>query len=194
MGDVAAFSFYPGKNLGAMGEAGAVVTRSQDIADRARLLRDHGQREKYVHVRADGGNSRLDAIQAAVLDLKLPHVSEWNEARRRVAAHYSSRLAGSAVMPPMEMPYARHVYHLYVIGYPERDRLQKALREVGIGTGLHYPIPVHRQEAYAAADLAMDPLPVTDRLASTALSLPMYPHLELETADYVADQILRHVV
>lgn len=191
MGDAAAFSFYPGKNLGAIGEAGAIVTDSEEVARRAQILRDHGQVEKYVHVRADGGNARLDALQAAVLELKLGRLGDWNEARRRVAAQYDRRLNGSAVGTPVERPYARHVYHLYVVRVADRQGLQRSLREAGVATGLHYPIPVHRQEAYRGTATADGSLPRTERAAGEVLSLPMYPHLDPDAVDYVADQVLR---
>ena len=178
MGDAAAFSFYPGKNLGAIGEAGAVTVPTREQAERVRQLRDHGQREKYVHVSAAGGNARLDTIQAAVLLIKLGRLADWNEARRRSAATYRQALAGvSDLALPEEMPYARHVYHLFVVQASDRDALRVQLGERGIPTGLHYPIPLHLQPCYAGNALIAATLPVTERLAATCLSLPMHPHL-----------------
>lgn len=191
LGRVAAFSFYPGKNLGAIGEAGAVVTDDAGLAERVRVLREHGQSEKYVHVTAEGGNARLDALQAAVLDLKLTRLDAWNERRREVARRYRAGLAGSAVELPEEGSYARHVYHLYVIQAEERDRLRHRLDEAGIQTGLHYPVPLHRQEAYAGWPVVAGPLSVTESAASRILSLPMYPHLGMAEVDQVVGQVLR---
>lgn len=191
LGRVAAFSFYPGKNLGAIGEAGAVVTDDPALAERARVLRDHGQSEKYIHVRPDGGNARLDALQAAVLDLKLTRLDGWNERRRAAAARYRSGLSGSPVRLPEEAPYARHVYHLYVIEAEDRDRLRERLGEAGVQTGLHYPVPLHHQAAYAGWPVVAGPLPVTESAAARILSLPMYPHLDEGAVEYVVEQVMR---
>lgn len=192
MGAAAAFSFYPGKNLGAMGEAGALVTRDPAIADRARALRDHGQRERYVHGVASGSNARLDAIQAAVLGLKLERLPAWNEARRRIARIYDERLAGHpSLEAPLEMDYATHVYHLYVIRVEDRDGVRHQLAERGVATGLHYPIPIHLQEAYEGLGLGRGTLPVTEEAADRCLSLPMFPHMSDEQAGHVAEQVLR---
>lgn len=191
LGDVAAFSFYPGKNLGAIGEAGAVVTGDAALARRARILRDHGQAEKYVHVEADGSNARLDALQAAVLTLKLPRLPAWNEARRRAAARYGEHFAGAQFSAPVEASYARHVYHLYVIEVEDRERLREELEGAGVATGLHYPIPLHRQRAYDGWPVVAAPLERTEAAAARVLSLPMYPHLEPGAVDHVAEQVLR---
>lgn len=191
LGDVAAFSFYPGKNLGAIGEAGAVVTRDPALAERARVLRDHGQSEKYVHVVADGSNARLDALQAAVLKLKLGRLDDWNDGRRAAAARYDECLRGSPVRPVHEELYARHVYHLYVIEVEDRERLRRELDSVGIATGLHYPVPLHRQRAYESMPVAAGPLPVTEAAAERILSLPIYPHMGVDAAEHVAEQVLR---
>ncbi len=191
MGRAAIFSFYPGKNLGAIGEAGAVVTSDGDLAGYARRLRDHGQAEKYIHDTAIGSNARLDAIQAAALELKLARLGDWNEGRRRVARVYDERFAGaSSFRPPLEMDYARHVYHLYVIRTPERDRIREELGAEGIATGLHYPIPIHLQQAYAGLGLGRGSLPVTEEAADQCLSLPMFPHMTEEQAARVADRVL----
>jgi dTDP-4-amino-4,6-dideoxygalactose transaminase len=191
MGDAAAFSFYPGKNLGAIGEAGAVTTPHAGWADRARVLRDHGQSRKYEHVTRDGGNARLDALQAAVLALKLGRLDAWNEGRRRAARLYHEGLAGTAVETPVEAEGRRHVYHLYVIRAERRDELAAALAETGVATGLHYPVPVHLQEAYADLETAAGPLTETEAAAREILSLPMYPHLADEDVTFVVDQLRR---
>ena len=188
MGLTAAFSFYPGKNLGAIGEAGAVTTQHAELAQRARVLRDHGQIQKYVHVEAEGGNARLDALQAGVLTLKLRRLPEWNERRRHIAAQYDRALEGTG-LAPREMPWARHIYHLYVIHVEDRDALRDALAERGVSSGMHYPIPLHLQPAFEGQDLAGGPLPVTERLAATCLSLPMYPHLSAEQVERVASAV-----
>ena len=189
MGAVGAFSFYPGKNLGAIGEAGAIVTNDEGLARRARVIRDHGQAEKYVHLIGDGGNFRLDTIQAAVLGIKLQRLDSWNATRRRIAGRYAERLADTGLELPVEMPYATHIYHLYVIQHPERDRVRAELMERGIGAGLHYPIPLHLQPAFQGMELA-GALPETERAAATCLSLPMFAHMTVEQADRVADALL----
>lgn len=189
MGDAAAFSFYPGKNLGAIGEAGAVVVRTSEQVRLARMLRDHGQTEKYIHRIPDGGNMRLDAIQASVLSIKLARLDAWNDARRQAAARYDQLLAGH-VSTPAEMPWARHIYHLYVVQIPERDRVRQELAGQGVATGLHYPIPLHRQPAFEGTLSAKADLPETERLAATCLSLPMHPHIEPGQVDRTAEALL----
>jgi len=179
-GDAAAFSFYPGKNLGAMGEAGAITTADATVAEQCRILRDHGQRERYIHVTGEGGNGRLDAIQAAVLTVKLRRLDSWNEARRRAAEWYASSLARLDVTTPRELPSARHVYHLYVILLPNRDSVRRQLEQVGVQTGLHYPVPLHLQEAYRALGHARGDFPISEHVAGSALSLPIFPHMEEE--------------
>ena len=190
MGDAAAFSFYPGKNLGAMGEAGAVTVPTAERAERVRQLRDHGQSEKYIHVTAAGGNARLDALQAAVLTLKLARLDTWNAARRAHAERYAAALAGlPGIELPREMPYAHHVYHLYVIQAADREALRRALGARRVPTGLHYPVPLHLQPAYRDRALVAGPLAVTERLASTCLSLPMHPHLDDDQVDQIAEGV-----
>jgi len=184
-GHAAAFSFYPGKNLGAMGEAGAITTADAAVAERCRVLRDHGQQERYIHITGEGSNARLDALQAAVLSAKLQHLEVWNEARRRVAAWYASRLEGLGVTLPQEMPWAAHVYHLYVVLLDERDRVRSALDRAGVQTGLHYPVPLHLQGAYASLGHRSGDFPVSERVANHALSLPMFPHLSETQVDRV---------
>lgn len=181
-GDAAAFSFYPGKNLGAMGEAGAVTTADATVAERCRILRDHGQRERYVHVTGEGSNARLDAIQAVVLSAKLRRLDSWNEARRRVAGWYASGLGRLGVVLPRELPSATHVYHLYVILVPNRDEVRRRMEHAGVQTGLHYPVPLHLQEAYRALAHGAGAFPVSERVASSGLSLPIFPHLKEEQA------------
>ena len=185
IGRAGCFSFYPGKNLGALGEAGAVVTNDRGLADQVRILRDHGQREKYVSVSPDGVNGRMDAIQAAMLEIKLSHLEDWNARRREAAGWYAEGLSGAGLQLPYEPEGARHVYHLYVVRVPERERVQAALTGKGIGTGLHYPVPLHRQPAFAGLDLGPVSFPETDRAAAEILSLPMYPHITRAQVAYV---------
>jgi dTDP-4-amino-4,6-dideoxygalactose transaminase len=189
MGDVGCFSFYPGKNLGAMGEAGAVVTHGRERWLRARVLRDHGQSERYVHVSPVGSNARLDAVQAAILLVKLGRLEAWNERRRAAARWYEDGLADMAEALPEAMPYGTHVYHLYVIQVDGRDRLRRRLEAAGVGTGLHYPIPLHLQEAYRSLGYARGAYPVAERIAANGLSLPMHPHLTEEQVRYVAEEV-----
>ena len=190
-GDVACFSFYPSKNLGAYGDGGAVLTDDDEVAERVRLLRNHGQKVKYEHL-VVGYCHRLDNLQAAVLNVKLPHLDEWNAARRAHAALYDELLANvPGVVTPYVAPNVEHVYHLYVIRVTDgrRDALQRYLNEAGIATGLHYPIPVHLQQAYAALGHKPGDFPVSEQLAAQGLSLPMYPELTDEQVQFVADKI-----
>lgn len=188
LGDAAAFSFYPAKNLGAYGDGGMVVTRDASLAEQVRLLRNLGQRAKYDH-RIKGFNHRLDTMQAAVLGVKLPHLDEWNAARRRAAAHYTELLHPLPVATPHVMADVEHVYHLYIIRTKNREALQSHLSEAGVATGLHYPVPVHLQAAFE--DLGHKPgdFPVTEAYADEILSLPMYPELQNEAITYVVDAI-----
>jgi dTDP-4-amino-4,6-dideoxygalactose transaminase len=188
-GDAAAFSFYPGKNLGAMGEAGAITTASEELAARCRVLRDHGQRERYIHVTSEGGNARLDALQAVVLAAKLGRLERWNDARRQVATWYQERLAGERLVLPTTRRGAHHVYHLYVIQVPERDAVRRQLDATGIATGLHYPVPLHLQAAYAALGHRTGDFPVSEAVAARGLSLPMFPHLSELQVDHVASAL-----
>ena len=179
MSDIACFSFYPGKNLGAYGEGGAAVTDNPDLAKRMRLLRDWGQESKYNHV-VHGYNYRMDGIQGAVLNVKMDHIEAWTEGRRAVAAEYDRLLAGKGYGKPAPPPQYRHVYHVYAVQVPDRDRVQKALQAAGVGTGIHYPVPVHLQKAYANLGYGPGDLPVTEALARRFLSLPLYPELRRE--------------
>jgi dTDP-4-amino-4,6-dideoxygalactose transaminase len=191
IGRAAAFSFYPGKNLGACGEAGAVTTNDPEIAARVAMLRDHGQARKYHHD-VDGYNSRLDAIQAGFLHAKLPHLERWNTQRRAHAARYGALLSEAAQLTlPYEPDWSRAVYHLYVVRVAERDRLVEQLAGEGIGTGIHYPIPLHLQRASAALGYGPGAFPVSERVASEVLSLPMYPQLEPDQQEHVASELRR---
>lgn len=176
IGDFGCFSFYPGKNLGAYGEAGMVVTNNDEYARTIRMLRDWGQQRKYHHV-LKGFNYRMDGVQGAILRTKLRHLDAWTEARRVNAAYYNELLAESNVQTPVEMPYARHVYHVYTVRTPARDKVQESLQTSGIQTGIHYPIPVHLQEAYSDFGCVAGDFPVTEQAANELLSLPMYPEL-----------------
>ncbi len=175
-GDLAAFSFYPTKNLGAMGDGGAIVTNNPDLATRLRGLRQYGWRERYVSD-YPGFNSRLDELQAAILRVKLDYLNEWNAARRRLAGLYTHLLADTPLILPVERPDRQHVYHLYVVQTTQRAALQTYLKNEGISTAIHYPVAIHRQPAYTRLGYAPGSLPVTEQLADQVLSLPMYPQL-----------------
>jgi dTDP-4-amino-4,6-dideoxygalactose transaminase len=190
MGHAAAFSFYPGKNLGACGEGGAVTTNDAALAGKVRMLRDHGQVKKYYHD-IEGYNGRLDALQAGFLQVKLLHLEKWNTQRRDRAAEYRRLLArNEAVLLPYEPSWSRSVYHLYVIRVSARDDMMNHLKSAGIGTGLHYPIPLHLQKAYAALNYSRGDFPVTERVAGEIISLPMFQHLTAEQQATVAEEIL----
>jgi dTDP-4-amino-4,6-dideoxygalactose transaminase len=192
VGVAAAFSFYPGKNLGACGEAGAVTTNDAAIAQKVRVLRDHGQAAKYYHD-VEGYNGRLDAIQAGILDVKLKHLPTWTEQRRQVARRYRELFSvanGSGPGLPFEPAWARPVYHLFVVRVADRESLQKRLNEVNIGTGIHYPIPLHLQKAYSGMGLSVGSYPVCERVATEILSLPMFPGLQPAQQERVVEQVL----
>ena len=188
IGKAAAFSFYPGKNLGACGEAGAVTTNDPELAQRVRMIRDHGQSKKYHHL-IEGYNGRLDALQAAILRIKLPHLKQWNEKRRKVAEIYNELLKGAQVKTPIEPRWSQGIYHLYVVRLERRDEVQKYLAQRDIQTGLHYPVPLHLQEAYLNMGYHEGDFPVTEQLAREILSLPMYPQLERAQQTAVADAL-----
>ncbi|MEQ1907415.1 MAG: DegT/DnrJ/EryC1/StrS family aminotransferase [Vicinamibacterales bacterium] len=190
IGHAAAFSFYPGKNLGAYGDGGIVVTNDPSIAESVQQLRNYGQQEKYHHT-SIGFNRRLDTIQAAVLRVKLRHLDAWNAARRDCAEAYRHRLAGSGVECPVASAQVEHVWHLFVIEVEDRDALQRHLASLGISTGVHYPIPVHLQTAYRGLGYGPGDFPVTERAAKRILSLPMYAELSPGTVDYVAAAVGR---
>lgn len=188
IGNAAAFSFYPGKNLGAYGDGGAVTTNDDEIAARVRLLANHGRTEKYTH-EISGRNSRLDALQAAVLGVKLTHVDEWNERRRQIAALYTQLLAGKVNIVSQD-PRAESVFHLYVIQVAGRDRIRDALSRRGIATGIHYPIPLHRQPAFAQfADTVNPDDWVASRASSRVLSLPIFPELSDDDVHRIANAL-----
>jgi dTDP-3-amino-3,4,6-trideoxy-alpha-D-glucose transaminase len=186
LGDAGAFSFYPSKNLGAWGDAGAVITGRVDLAERVRLLRSHGESPRYHH-RIVGTTGRLDAIQATILRHKLTGLEERNAERRRIARRLRSALAGAAVLiPPPVDGDGDHVYHQFVIRAPERDRLRERLEQRGIATGVHYPIPIHRSEAYGALREGEDTAPNATMLAGEILSLPIFPSLSDEQIERIA--------
>jgi dTDP-4-amino-4,6-dideoxygalactose transaminase len=191
MGRAAAFSFYPGKNLGACGEAGAVTTNDPALADKIKVLRDHGQAKKYYHD-VEGYNGRLDAIQAGLLHAKLPHLARWNAQRRERAAEYNRLLAAAdtAMVLPFEPSWSRAVYHLYVIRAHDREGMMNHLKKADIGTGIHYPIPLHLQKAYAALNYRQGDLPVAEKAAADIISLPMFPQLTAEQQARVVEEIL----
>ena len=176
LGDAAGFSFYPGKNLGALGDGGAVVTNDADLAERVRVLRNYGSRVKY-HNEVKGFNSRLDELQAALLRVKLPVLDEWNERRRAAAARYLDGLAGSELGLPYVPKWAEPVWHLFVVRHPQRDALQQRLQQAGIGTMIHYPIPPHLQPAYAELGYGAGAFPISEAIHREVLSLPMGPQL-----------------
>jgi dTDP-4-amino-4,6-dideoxygalactose transaminase len=188
LGDAAAFSFYPSKNLGAYGDGGMVVTNDAAIAEQVRLLRNLGQPAKYQHT-IKGFNRRLDTMQAAVLCVKLPYLDGENESRRQAANHYNRLLADFPVHAPTTTNEREHVYHLYVIRSADRTALQAHLNEAGIATGIHYPIPIHLQPAYEELGYATGDFPVTERYAEEILSLPMYPGITAEAIEYTVESI-----
>ena len=191
MGVAAAFSFYPGKNLGACGEAGAVTTNDTKLAGRVRMLRDHGQAQKYSH-EIEGYNGRLDAIQAGILRAKLKHLAEWNQKRRRCARRYGElfRPQNDKIILPHESPLNKAVYHLYVIRVKNRDQLQSHLAEANIATQIHYPTPLHLQRAYATMGYKEGDFPVAEKAATEILSLPMYPQLEPQQQKVIAQELV----
>ncbi len=194
MGRAAAFSFYPGKNLGACGEAGAVTTNDGALAEKVRMLRDHGQARKYYH-QLEGYNGRLDAIQAGILRVKLRHLAEWNEQRRAVATRYNQLLGAADGHPvlPYEPEWIKAVYHLYVVRVQNRDNLMRQLGAAGIGAGIHYPIPLHLQEAYSHLNHAAGDFPVTERVSREIVSLPMFPTLGRDEQVQIAELIFQFV-
>ena len=184
IGDAGCFSFYPGKNLGAYGEAGAVVTNNEELDNKMRMLRDHGQAKKYYHSQI-GWNARMDGIQGAVLSVKLKHLDAWTEARRRNAKRYDELLWDiPGVIVPVEAPYAKHVCHIYAIRVPDRDRLIAELAGKDIHCGIHYPIPVHLLDAYKSLNLGVGSFPVAEKSAAEFVSLPMFPELTREQIEF----------
>jgi len=193
MGRAAAFSFYPGKNLGACGEGGAITTNDLKIAQVSKMLRDHGQAKKYYHD-VEGYNGRLDSIQTGILSVKLKHLAGWNEQRRERAAEYKSLFESSAVElnGPFEPSWSRAVYHLYVIRTEDRDGFMAHLGKAGIGTGIHYPIPLHLQRAYEVLGYSSGDFPVCEKIAAEIVSLPMFPQLTAKQQARVVAEIVRY--
>lgn len=185
MGLLGCFSFYPGKNLGAYGEGGAIVTSDPALATKVRLLRSWGEEVRYEH-KHRGFNYRMDGVQGAVLGVKLKYLEAWTEARRSHAAEYTRRLNGTAASAPTERPASRHVYHQYVVRVPERDAWRAALTEAGVQTGVHYPIPVHLQPAYADLGYSSGDFPIAEQAAAEVLSLPMFPEMTDQQIESIA--------
>ena len=191
LADITAWSFYPAKNLGALGDAGAVTTADDVLADRVRVLRNYGSRVKYVN-EVRGFNSRLDEVQAAVLRCKLEHLDTWNGRRAQIAQYYSRALGETQLALPREAPWAESCWHLYVIRTPGREELERALSVRGIETLIHYPIPPHRQAAYADLEIHPDALPLASAMAEEVLSLPLGPHLPPDQQRMVVEAVLEH--
>jgi dTDP-4-amino-4,6-dideoxygalactose transaminase len=193
IGHAAAFSFYPGKNLGACGEGGAITTNNEAVARTCRMLRDHGQAQKYYHD-MEGYNGRLDSIQCAILSVKLKHLAQWNEQRRAAAKRYDEKLADvEGVVAPFNPAYSKPVYHLYVVRVTDRDQFMKDLGTAGVGTGIHYPVPLHEQKAYAHLGYKKGDLPVTEKVVPEIVSLPMFPNLTVEQQQIVVDATLSSI-
>jgi dTDP-4-amino-4,6-dideoxygalactose transaminase len=191
VGVAGCFSFYPGKNLGCLGEGGAIVTNDAELAQRMRMYRDHGSIRKYEH-RVPGYNFRLEGLQGGFLSVKLLHLDSWNDRRRAVAKRYNELLSDSGLTLPFEMPYGKHVYHLYVIQADDREGLRQLLSAAGVESGLHYPVPLHLQEAYADLGYIKGSFPVSERLSERILSLPMHPGISDEQIQHVASVVLEH--
>ena len=192
IGDMACFSFYPGKNLGAYGEGGAVTTSNPEYARAIRMLRDWGQDRKYHHV-LRGYNYRMEGFQGAILRVKLKHLDKWTEARRAIVRQYSDLLRDCDIETPKEMPWGRHVYHVYTLRADDRDGLQATLAAEGIQTGIHYPVPVHLQPAYADLGYGPGAFPHAEKAAKQVLSLPLYPELPSQAVAQVAEAVKRAV-
>lgn len=189
-GDAACFSFYPGKNLGAWGDGGAIFTRDKSLAEAITMAANHGRKGKYFH-ETFGFNSRLDGIQAAVLNVKIRYLREWNERRRQIAALYDETFSDiEAVVTPTVAKEAEHVFHLYVIQVPERDRVLAGLHEQKIGAGIHYPVPLHEQPVFKGMGIVPEALPVTHKLAGSIISLPIFPEMTPDQVDRVAQAVL----
>lgn len=188
LADAACFSFYPGKNLGAYGDAGAITTNDDCLAEQVRLLRNHGRRSKYVHDIV-GTNERIDTLQAAILGAKLPYLAEWTAKRQALAARYNALLADAELVLPIVAPEATSAWHLYVIRTPQRDPLLNFLKTQGVEGGIHYPVPLHLQPAYADLGYQRGDLPITEAVADTCLSLPLYPEMTEAQQDRVVELI-----
>lgn len=188
MGDAAMFSFYPGKNLGAYGDGGMVVTNNDEAAETMRMFRNYGQSQKYHH-EIKGYNRRLDTVQAAVLRIKLRYIDDWNAARNRHAAYYTEKLAETGFVLPVVAEHSESIWHLFVIRTNKREQLMAYLNERGISSGIHYPIPIHMQNAYSEMNHLKGQFPLTEQYASEIVSLPMFPELTIEQLDYVIDAL-----
>lgn len=186
-GDVAVYSFFPAKNLGCYGDGGAIVTNNDEIAEKTRMLLNHGREKKYKHQMV-GYNYRLDALQAAILNVKLKHLKDWTEKRRKHASYYDKNLP-DIIKTPVEASLAKHVYYMYEIQAPDREKLREYLKEQGIHTGIHYPIPLHLQPAYKKLGFKEGSFPVTEKLAKNIVSIPMYPELTEKEQDYIINHI-----
>lgn len=186
IGDAGCFSFFPGKNLGAYGDAGMVVTNNEELTDKIRLLRNHGRKDKYNHI-VEGYNFRMDTLQAAVLSVKLKHLDEWTDKRRDRAALYNRLLADSGVVTPKEAEYSRHVYHVYCIRSKNRDKIIETLNKNNIAAGIHYPVPLHLQPCYEYLKYKKGDLPVTEMITQEIVSLPIYPELSDEQITIICD-------
>lgn len=189
-GDAACFSFYPGKNLGAYGDAGAVITNDAEAAHKIRMIVDHGRVSKYLH-ESEGFNYRLDALQAAILDVKLRRIDAWNEKRREIAEYFSGHLKDLDTVLPIVAGGAEHVFHVYCILVKDRDAVQERLKELGVSTGVHYPVPLHLQPAYRYLRIKKGNLPVTESVAADVLSLPIFPFMSDEEKQHVVDSLHR---
>ncbi|MCX6144073.1 MAG: DegT/DnrJ/EryC1/StrS family aminotransferase [Ignavibacteriales bacterium] len=191
LGRLACFSFYPGKNLGAYGDAGAIATNDEELANKVRMLANHGRLKKYEH-EMEGYNSRLDTLQAAILLVKLRHLKEWTERRQYIASRYTQLLSVTKeIVTPARNPDATHVFHLYVVRVQQRERIQQVLKEAGIATGIHYPIPLHQQPAYRHLGLTVGSYPVAERYAGELLSLPMYPELTDDQIEFISATLVK---
>ena len=191
-GHIGCFSFYPTKNLGAYGESGAITTNDEKIAERIRHLRDHAQTSKYRHEEL-GFNYRMDEMQGAILRVKLRYLEDWNAARSKIARYYIDKLAETPVVLPSELPHRRHVWHLFVVRSPDRDKLRQELSKASIDTGLHYPIPLHLQPAYRHLGYRQGDFPIAEQVARECLSLPLYPELEESEINRVCDVVASSV-
>lgn len=193
LGDASGFSFYPGKNLGALGDAGAVVTNDKELADKIRAIANYGSDNKYHHI-YKGTNSRLDEVQAAFLRIKLRNLNKWNEERRKVAQQYIEGINNTKIIKPIEVDYARHVWHLFVVRTENRDEFQKYLNDNGIGTTIHYPIPMHMQGAYEDLKISKGTLLLAEKIADEVISLPVWYGMKDEEVQYVIDVVNRWVI
>ena len=190
IGDVACFSFYHGKNLGACGDAGMVVTNNEEIAKKVKLLRNHGRINKKYEHDIEGYSSRLDNLQAAILSVKLRHLDKWNDTRRKNAKRYNELLSNiSGVITPYEAGYAKHVYHIYLIRAEVRDKFREVLKSKGIATGIHYPIPLHLQPAYSYLGYRRGDFPITEKASQEILSLPMFAELNDQQIEEIVELI-----